>query len=333
VGAPSGGGGTGNAGVGPGSGGITGAGGGATGGANNCGLVQTETGFRPIPPDILVVFDRSATMGDDANGESCDGGCGGASKWSMLAAGMENVIGTNPQINWGLSLYGGDQTCGVSGVVAVPVGPSTLSPIETTLASARPAGFAPASAAIANAVNYLDTLFDAGPKYIMLVTDGHTSCGSPMSGENNTALNNAIASAAAVGWPTFVVAIAPSSDTMTINNLNLLAQTGGYPNTSGYNAFYAPADLGPVLTTNVRQIGSCTLLLSEVPGPGVALSVNVTAPNGVPSRVPEDPATGWSFTDGTETSITFNGSWCGQIQSGGVTQVTIVYSCPILLHE
>jgi hypothetical protein len=271
--------GTGGSNVPPASGGRTGTGG-------NTGVDAAPTGWmicntqsvisipRPVPPDILVVFDRSATMADDANEMTCDGGCGASSKWSLLAAAVENVIAANPQVNWGLELFGGDQSCTLGSGVAVDIGPGNFMPITAAIAAAPPAGDAPVVAAVEGATWYLGTLTDASPRYIMLVTDGQTMC-DPAAGVGYPAAAQAIAMALADGWPTFVVGIVPSWDTTAIANLGLLAQAGAEPKEPG-NTFYAPADLGSVLTPAAAAVDSCVVPLQYPLIQGSKLSVTAT---------------------------------------------------------
>ena len=58
----------------------------------NCG--QTSVSVMPLPPDILIVQDRSLSMTDDSNARPACGGtangdgiCGAASKWAQIDRG------------------------------------------------------------------------------------------------------------------------------------------------------------------------------------------------------------------------------------------------------
>jgi hypothetical protein len=326
-------GGTGNVGVIPtGSGGVAGAGGGA---GMVCGITTTAAAAAPVAPNILVVFDQSATMADDANEMTCSGGCGASSKSSLLMAAMEDVIAANPQVNWGLSLFGGDQGClGPTGVT-VNVGPGNLMPIIAALSAAPPpAGEAPVAQAIYNATNWfdalanLDTIHPRTPGYIMLVTDGFSSCSS-RAGEDAVSVGNAISSAASAGWPTFVVGMAPAWDTTASANLDLWAQSGGVAKQPG-NTFYAPTDLNSVLSAQTSLASACTIPLSTPPVSGVTLAVSVMMADGSLSEVPQDPSGGWSFWDYTETTIALNGQWCDDLKAGKITSVSVYYACPVL---
>ena len=318
---------TGGSGMSPGSGGISGilgTGGAATGGTTQCGMVSTAMAVAPVPPDILVVFDRSATMADDGNEMHCAGGCGPSSKGSLLAAGVESLIAANPQVNWGLWLYGGDQSCGRSSGLAVKVGLNTLMPITAALGTAPPGGDAPTTAAINEAWGYLNSLTDTSPHYIMLVSDGISSCGA--APEDGAQAAETISAALSSGSRTLVVGMAPSADATATGNLDAWALAGGMQKEPG-DTFYAPADLQGTLTSN-GSLAACAMALPAAPAPGVRLAVSVTMSDGSMSQVPQDPMEGWTFPGPDETSVVFNGSYCAQMKAGTITTVSIYYSCP-----
>jgi hypothetical protein len=71
--------------------------------------------------------------------------------------------------------------------------------------------------------------------------------------------------------------------------------------------------------------------LSNPPAPGESLAVSVTMSDGSSSDVPQDPTSGWSFWDPTETSIAFNGQWCEEVKAGKIASVSVYYACPVIL--
>src|SRR5262249_39679889 len=81
-----------------------GATGGAPGSSNkdvNCGTFMQPA--QMVPPDILIVQDKSGSMNDQADGTTCNGGCGANSKWSQTTSALNMVIGmTDTTVNWGL---------------------------------------------------------------------------------------------------------------------------------------------------------------------------------------------------------------------------------------
>ena len=109
--------------VGPGTGGMT------------CGMAAVPV--MPLPPDILIVQDKSGSMTEDASGCCCGAGntnncgngtctgnssCGANSKWSQVSAAMDTVVmATQASVNWGLIFFASDNMCGVGSMPNVPI--------------------------------------------------------------------------------------------------------------------------------------------------------------------------------------------------------------------
>ena len=338
-------GGSGTGAVGAAGGGVTGGGGktNGTGGVSGiggaagslCPSFQLAAPGPDSPRDVLVVLDRSATMADDANGTSCSGGCGADSKWSLLVSALESLVVANPQVNWGLAFYGGDDVCTVNPGVSVEMGPQTLDAIETAIA-ARPPGSSNSAAtpAIFNASNYLTALPDLGPRYIMLVTDGREACSTDPTTFNTTYLEEALTSVMVAGFPTFVVGPPAGSNAASIAALNDLATKGGLPN-PGATSYYPPADLPAALSQVALGDGTpCRIPLSvAIDYYGTALrSVVLTRPDGSVVNVPQDATAGWSvpsfyYGDSTPTLIDLNGKLCQAFKAGAFSTITLTYNC------
>src|ERR1022692_770282 len=95
---------------------------GITGTAGTTGTcAQAAVTINPLPPDILIVEDRSGSMNDDQTDTTCNGGCGARSKWALVTAAINQVVmGTDTKVNWGLKFFAdADAQCGVNGGVAV----------------------------------------------------------------------------------------------------------------------------------------------------------------------------------------------------------------------
>jgi hypothetical protein len=58
----------------------------------------------PLPADVLILQDRSASMVDDDDDLPCGRrGCGNGSKWSQVTAALTEVVtATQSSIKWGL---------------------------------------------------------------------------------------------------------------------------------------------------------------------------------------------------------------------------------------
>src|SRR6185369_11920465 len=87
--------------------GLIGGGGAQTGQANINGMncAEVPQAVAKLPPDILLILDKSGSMNDSADG-TCTGSCGANSKWSQTTAAVTQVItATDMVANWGLKFF------------------------------------------------------------------------------------------------------------------------------------------------------------------------------------------------------------------------------------
>jgi hypothetical protein len=307
------------------TGGVLGTGGLGAGGEPFCGTINF-VGIAPVPPDILIVMDRSSSMNDDSNEMSCAGGCGASSKWALATAAIDSLVSANPTVNWGLVFYGSDDSCDAAAGAAVEVGPGSGPAIHAALAATVPGGEAPAAAAINNGASYLTSLTDGSPKYILLVTDGRSGCGGS-DGAATAAAEAAIVSATVDGVPTFVAGLAPEWDTTAVAALNQMAVNGNEPQQGTATSYYAVADLALFGVHEVSSRG-CAFPLPLPSGPVAGnLAVSATMADGSEVPIPESSTSGWSFTDSTCSSVELHGPACEAELHGSYTGVTIAYRC------
>ena len=123
------------------TGGSTGADGGSASGTldSNCG-VKTQSA-KMIPPDIMLVMDRSLSMTNDVNDKQCagatgnNGNCGANSKWELMVPALNQVItATDGKVNWGMFYLGHEPAqCGVATAPVVPVVATNATAITTSL--------------------------------------------------------------------------------------------------------------------------------------------------------------------------------------------------------
>lgn len=282
-----------------------------------CGEMQEFSVSAPAPPDILILMDRSSSLLDDATGTSCTGGCGASSKWALLTAAVDKLVVGIGSVNWGLMFFGTDDACGVNPTPVIPVSDNAAGPmsIVSVLGAQAPGGDAPTNAALSAAAEYLGSLSDVSPKYVLLVTDGKSGCSSEPG--------------AYFSFPTFVLAAVAPSDTTAIAALNEMAVNGGEPQQGGANAFYTTADdLGAELDpTRVSLATSCAIALGSPVPPGMTLAIEVPFSDGSGMLISEDATNGWEFTDASHTSITLNGTSCESSKDGGDRQIVVTYLC------
>ncbi len=284
-----------------------------------CGEMHGLPVSPPVRPDILIVMDRSSSLLDDATGTSCTGGCGGSSKWALLTTAVEKLVVGIGSVNWGLMFFGTDDACGVNPIPVVPVSdnPASAMMIVGALGTTTPGGDAPTTAAVSAAVQYLASLSDGSPKYVLLVTDGKSGCSSDPGAAN-------------FSFPTFVLAAVAPSDTAAIAALNQMALDGGEPQQGGANAFYTTTDnlsaqLDP---TGVSPATSCTIPLGAPVPPGMTLAIEVPFSDGSGMLISQDATDGWEFTDASQSIITLNGTSCESARDGDYREIVVTYQCP-----
>jgi hypothetical protein len=328
--------------------------GGDNGGAGpNCG-VQNFALQRGLPPDLLIVLDRSGSMGDPPP-------AGGGSKWSQITAAIDaTVMSLQGQIKWGLEMFPSDDSCGVSTTIPVPVATMNAAAVSSAMASQMPGGDTPTTDAIHAAGKYLAGLPDSNPKFLLLATDGEPNCATAASvgssgacmcpmgttaqgsnccvlficmpcssfastgGADDAAAEQAVADVAAMGINTFVVGIA--TDASADGVLDKMATNGKEPRSSTSPMYYPvgnQADLVTAINTIAGQIISCSFDLQMAP-----LKLDYLEVDADGQKISRDPthANGWDYGPGN-TSIQLYGSACTNLQNGTTQSVTAIYQC------
>jgi hypothetical protein len=306
-----------------------------------CG--QTNVSVTPLPPDILIVQDRSLSMTDDSSGKACAGGslngngnCGSTSKWAQTIAALGPVVmKTQTTVNWGLMFLGSEpDMCGAATAPIVPITPSTsYAPIWAALSGEKFTGQigTPTAAVMNNAVAYMQSLTDANPKFLLLATDGEPNCAKGSVNMNDdTGAVNAVTAAKAAGFPTFVVGIATASDAAATSSLNAVAVAGGEAQTGAATQYYAVTDTSSLLTALSKILKAatpCTIPLTGVGGNLDKVAVTAKDASGNTVQIMEDATNGWSYTDASKTAIILNGDACNELQSVTYTGFQFIYTC------
>ena len=307
-------------------------------GGRSCPATTTRnvTGSN-LPPDVLIIFDRSGSMNESLDGTVCAGGCGATSKWSVATAAMTNVVAmTEATVNWGLKLFAstGSSSCTVSSTAEITPQPMNAAAIAALLAQTEPGSSTPTTAALNNAARYLSTFTDPNPKFILLVTDGTPTCGqsacAPGSNQTNDSCDdaNAIAMVATVhdmGIPVFVLGIG-TSNAAGDATLSQMAVNGGYPRNA--SPAYYPADSGESLAATLGTITAAfdPCYLSVLPAPTDAKAIASVTGDG--TSLPNDPTTGWSFAAmAGSAGIHLNGATCDAYKTGAIKTVKVDLVC------
>lgn len=282
-----------------------------TGGVCGCGGVVY--GAESVPPNVLIVLDRSGSMNDMIPG---------GTKWDVARAAINQVTASyGAGVQFGLMMYPGTDLAGNMGMqcgpgaVFVDPAPATAATISGDLMAANTTTFGtPTAEALTALVGYAPLLDPNRNNYILLITDGQSTCADPV-----TVVGSLFAQVPSV--KTFVVGFGTAVDPV---ELDAMAQAGG---TAGPNPpYYFQADdaaaLNAAFATIAGSVLSCDYALSEVPPDPNQLYVWIDG-----TLVPADPANGWVYDPATN-QITFVGTTCADLQSGAAMKLVVSYGCP-----
>lgn len=292
-----------------------------------CGMKKFP--LAKVPPDLMIVLDKSGSMRDLPDGTPCNqAACGPMSKWTQMTAAIDQVVmSTDDTIRWGIDFFPVDESCAVAPMPAAPIADRNAAAVAGAIAAITPEGGTPTRAAISAASLYEATQPDANPKYILLATDGLPNCVEGAADDlapDDVATIQAIRDSAARGIPVFVVGIGMIP--MATVTLSAMAIAGGEPQ-AAEPRFYpvsSTADLVGVLGTIGGMVGSCSFGLGGQPPDPDNIAVVI---NGV--RVPRDltHADGWDY--GTaQMSVQLFGHWCDDAKAGKVTDAQAIFGCP-----
>jgi len=292
---------------------------------SNCGI--TTLGTMRLPPDLLLVFDKSGSMTQDpATGQNCMPAATCPSKWNQATAAINMALMNSTMINWGLKLFSDTGNCNVAVGAQVNIGPNTSGAITAALGRTGPAGNTPTTLAVRRGGDYLATLTDNNPKFMVLVTDGAPTCANGNgNGADDAAAIAEVTTQLNRGFGTFVVGLATSSDAQANMTLTSMSTNGGHPRTGTPNYFVAnnTADLVAALGNITGQVRSCTFQLSGAPPDPTMVKVQA---DGV--TVPTSATDGWGYNP-SMTAVILTGSYCQHVLDGTIMNVTVLFGCGI----
>lgn len=269
-----------------------------------------------VPPNLLVVIDRSGSMNEDAGDDS---------KWNIARNATYNLMSTYAgQIRFGLSLFPGTNqrctqgsNCG-PGAINVPISDDATGEIQSFLTDARTCSFGTPIAEELEAIADYTGLEDSErANYVLLLTDGQATCQDPVP--RVTALRNKTPEIR-----TFVVGFGSGVDA---DQLADMAEAGGTAR-AGTPSYYQADDAASLRSAFAAIAGSvlsCEYNLSEVPPDPDLLYVYF---DGVSINRNPGRTDGWDYAAGMNR-IVFYGAACDRLQSGQVRELTVVYGCPL----
>ncbi|HEY5920094.1 MAG TPA: vWA domain-containing protein [Kofleriaceae bacterium] len=304
-----------------------GGGGGDDGGGGNadaatCGAQTTpiETTNQGDPPDLLVVLDRSGSMRSCPNGNPF---CTNPSKWSIMDGALTSVVmSKQTQIKFGLLEFPSNDDCAADAGAEVGIALNAGPAVDTYFNNRDPDGNTPAATSLQSALGYYNSI-PANPagRYVLFATDGLPGCtGDP---ENDTV--NAVTALFNAGIKTYVLGFGSFGGTSVLN----AAATAGGTARPGATKFYeasSAAELDQALNDIAGGVIVPTCVFALASAPPDPTNVTVTI-GGTPVPRDTNHVNGWDYYPDAMT-ITFFGTYCDQIKSGAVGDVTFVYGCP-----
>lgn len=306
---------------------------------SNCASVNQ--GAVPLPPDILIIQDKSGSMNQLPDGSSCGNNCGTMSKWSQVTAALNQVVGmTDTTVNWGLKFFSDNNACGATAAPVVPVATGNATAIANAIRRTNPGGNTPTRDAVQSGGTYLAGLTDTNPKYLLLATDGLPNCPAGCSLTNpstactmtdnpaeDMAATQAIATVFSSHIPTFVVGIGATGADAT---LNAFANAGGVPQTGAATSFYQVTDtasLVAVLGTILGRVASCKFNIGTAPNSMTSVDYIDVYGDGVLISQDTTHTDGWDYTNAAHTAIEIYGPKCNAITAGTLMNVTVTFRC------
>lgn len=305
-------------------------GGGAAGEAN-CGFQHFD--LKPVPADVLLVLDRSASMQDAPDGASSS-----TSKWDIVVPAVTEVISqTGNRVSWGMKSFpeGEGSEC-VSGSVTskidVNIADNDAAAVVAQVKATQPNGNGtPTGDAIKAAVTYLKSVDDGHKKYLLLATDGEPSCAGTAKGSSQARpyATQAVADALSAGFPTYVVGVATTKDSAT-QALNAMATAGGVA-TGGSNPLATKYYLASTQAALVQALQAITGDVAKTcvfnldPPPPAPDFIAVKVAGNVVARDPQGKQ-GWEYTNPEHSALQVYGAACDTIQQSA-DSVEIIFGC------
>jgi hypothetical protein len=228
-------------------------------------------------------------------------------------------------IRLGLLEFPSDESCGVGPLaLSVPIDIDQAPEIASYFATNVPGGATPAALGLQEALAYYNTIpVNPEGRYVLFATDGEPNCTGSSAAETVAAVT-ALANA---GISTYVLGFGGGfANDQVLNDsaiAGLVPRPGGPPH---YYAANNAMELDAVLQaiSGGIAVASCSYALATPPP--VPDNVTVTM-NGVIVPRSTMHINGWDYYPDANT-ITFFGTWCDQIQAGGVASVSFAYGCP-----
>jgi hypothetical protein len=280
-----------------------------------------------VPPNVLVVLDRSCSMKKAS---------GGKPKWTIAVDAITGMTTSfSGKARFGITLFPditGDEC--TQDAIPIPPAAGTEAAIQKLLQDSLQSSDAyyPDGPCVTN----IDTGVEQASKapalddtdrasFLVLITDGKQAGCSLAGGDTGTTklLSDLYQQRHIV---TFVVGFVGEIDPA---QMNTFAEAGGAPIPNSAAKYYAAEDqasLDQALAAIAKKTLGCTYKLTHAPPDPEKLFVffdNTT-------EVPRDPShmAGWDY-DASKQTVTIYGSYCQDLETAKVTDLDIVFGCNV----
>jgi hypothetical protein len=274
-----------------------------------CGAQQFQ--LERIPPNVMLILDRSGSMGDSIDGTSA------TTKWDDLKAALSQLVNNyDALVRFGVSLFSSDNDCGPGMVASMPADKNGMA-VLAKVAAASPGGNTPTAGTLA-AVLASGAVSDATRQnVVVLATDGLPNC-------SDTDVQSKIAALYAVNVKTYVIGVGTgtASDPALLNSWAVAGHTDR-PGATKYYQTNSQADLKAAFDAVAGGLVSCVFKMSApVPDPNQVYVFD----NGTP--VANDPVNGFTY-DASGPTVTLNGAACDALKANPMNDVKVQYGCAI----
>lgn len=292
------------------------------------GCASATAQAKLVPVQLVVMLDRSGSMGDGVNGDA-------ALKWQPVTQGLKSFFAASGSagVSASLQFFPAQDTCNPSAYYFPAVALRPLpddAAFRAAMDATSPAGNTPTRPAILGAIDYAQDHQTAGERVaIVLVTDGEPdTCDSSVE---NVAFE---AAKVAASIPTYVIGVGDA-----LASLNKIAESGGTGQpilVSTGDAAKTTADLLAALEAIRGLVVPCRFPL-PAPPPGLSLNtkqVNVvyTPGAGAPSQLDYDrdcsSGNGWRYdNEDNPTEIELCPSQCDAARQDRAAKIDVVFGC------
>ncbi|UQA61945.1 vWA domain-containing protein [Polyangium aurulentum] len=308
-------------------GGFVGAGGSTGSGQDGCADVNVK--FEKQIPTVMLLIDQSGSMTSSF---------GNGNRWDVLyktlmdpGAGVVKAL--EKDVRFGLALYTSNN--GSAGgacplLTEVPIALNNHGAIDAIYKPAKPAGETPTGESIAEVTKDLEAFNEAGPKIIVLATDGEPDTCAEPNPQNGQDESIAAAKASfAKDVRTFVISV---GNEVSLGHLQDMANAGaGLPVGGADKAPYYQAldqkTLIDAFNTIINGVRSCVLKLNGTVDEQSAQAGNVVLDG---MKLGYNDPNGWKLNSPDEMELL--GTACETIKSGD-HQISVTFPCGIVVPK